>query len=283
MAPGLIRWARTAALVIAGTLAVPAAAQDVPVDLELVLAVDVSGSMDAGEQALQRGGYVQAFLHPEVVAAIGSGFYGRIAVTYVEWAGPRAQAVAIPWRGLDGPASAEAFAAALKAAPTAHIRGTSISGALAFASALFDGNGFAGARQVIDVSGDGPNNMGLPVVPVRDAVLARGITINGLPLTLRAGSPWSAPYGGLGAGLLDVYYEDCVIGGPGAFFLSVQAPEQLADAIRRKLVLEIAGRPPTLTPAQLAQRPPRPDERSSPRIDCLIGEKTRPAWLDENR
>ncbi len=268
------RWYAAAALF--GALgALPAAAQDVPVDLELVLAVDVSGSMDEGERALQRGGYVQAFLHPEVIAAIGSGFYGRIAVTYVEWAGPRAQAVAIPWRDLDGQASAEGFAAALKAAPTAHIRGTSISGALAFAGALFDGNGFAGARQVIDVSGDGPNNMGLPVVPVRDAVVARGVTINGLPLTLRAGSPWSAPYGGLGAGLLDIYYEDCVIGGPGAFFLSVQAPEQLADAIRRKLVLEIAGRAPTLIPAQLAQRPPR--------IDCLIGEKTRPSWLDENR
>jgi len=275
MALGLTRRASTAALVIAGALAAPAAAQEVPVDLELVLAVDVSGSMDAGEQALQRDGYVQAFLHSQVIAAIAGGFYGRIAVTYVEWAGPRAQAVVIPWRGVDGQASAEAFAAALKAAPTAHIRGTSISGALAFASALFDGNGFDGARQAIDVSGDGPNNMGLPVVPVRDAVVARGVTINGLPLTLRAGSPWSAPYGGLGAGLLDVYYEDCVIGGPGAFFLSVQAPEHLADAIRRKLVLEIAGQAPTLMPAQLAQRPPR--------IDCLIGEKTRPAWLDENR
>ncbi|MGH6960021.1 MAG: DUF1194 domain-containing protein, partial [Dongiaceae bacterium] len=132
---------------IFATTAAPAAAQEVPVDLELVLAVDVSGSMDAGEQALQRGGYVQAFLHPEVIAAIGSGFYGRIAVTYVEWAGPRAQAVVIPWRALDGGASAEDFAAALKAAPAAHIHGTSISGALAFASTLFDGNGFAGARR----------------------------------------------------------------------------------------------------------------------------------------
>jgi hypothetical protein len=255
--------------------AAAAAADDMPVDLELVLAVDVSGSMDEGERALQRDGYIGAFLHPEVIAAIGSGVYGRIAVTYLEWAGPRAQAVVIPWRPLDGQASAESFAAALKAAPTSHIHGTSISGALAFASTLFDGNGFAGARQAIDVSGDGPNNMGPPVVPVRDAVVARGVTINGLPLTLRAGSPWSAPYGGMAAGLLDTYYEDCVIGGPGAFFLSVRAPEQLADAIRRKLVLEIAGRPPTLTPAQVVRRPPR--------IDCLIGERTRPSWLDENR
>jgi len=269
--------------VIAASLAAPAAADDTPVDLELVLAVDVSGSMDEGERALQRGGYVQAFLHPEVIAAIGSGVYGRIAVTYVEWAGPRAQEVVIPWRAVDGRASAEAFAAALKAAPTAHIHGTSISGALAFASTLFDGSGFAGARQAIDVSGDGPNNMGPPVTLVRDAVVARGVTINGLPLTLHAGGPWGSGYGGLAARLLDLYYEDCVIGGPGAFFLPVQAPEQLADAIRRKLVLEIAGRAPTLMPAQLAQRPPGADERSSPGIDCLIGEKTRPAWLDENR
>src|SRR5262245_12979154 len=218
---------RLAAIMTAviAVLDAPAAAEDMPIDLELVLAVDVSGSMDEGERALQRGGYVQAFLHPEVIAAIGSGFHGRIAVTYVEWAGPRAQAVVIPWRTVDSRASAEAFAAALKAAPTSHIHGTSISGALAFASTLFDGNGFAGARRAIDVSGDGPNNMGPPVVPVRDAAVARGVTINGLPLTLRAGSPWSAAYGGLEAGLLDIYYADCVIGGPGAFFLSVRAPE----------------------------------------------------------
>jgi hypothetical protein len=247
----------------------PAAAQDEPVDLELVLAVDVSGSMDEGERRLQRDGYVAAFLHPDVVAAISSGRHGRIAVTYVEWAGPRAQQVAVPWRLVDGAASATALAAELKAAPSARIRGTSISGALAYTSLLFAGNGFAGARRVIDISGDGPNNMGLPVAPVRDTVVASGITINGLPVTLRPTSSWALP-----ADLLDIYYADCVIGGPGAFFLSVQAPDQLAEAIRRKLVLEIAGRPPTLTPAQLAPQP---------RIDCLIGEKTRPQWLDENR
>src|SRR5215510_12496256 len=111
-------------MAVTAVLAAPAAAEDMPVDLELVLAVDVSGSMDEGERALQRGGYVGAFLHPEVVAAVGSGVYGRIAVTYVEWAGPRAQAVVIPWRAVDGPASAEGFAAALKAAPTSRIHGT---------------------------------------------------------------------------------------------------------------------------------------------------------------
>ncbi len=260
--------------IIAATTSVmrtgPAAAQDVPVDLELVLAVDVSGSMDAEERKLQRDGYVDAFLHPEVIAAIGSGMMGRIAVSYVEWAGPRAQTLVMPWRLVDGRAASEAVSAELALAESPRIRGTSISAALAFSGALFEDNGFAGSRQVIDISGDGPNNMGPPVVPMREAVLARGITINGLPVTLRPGTMFSLP-----AGLLDLYYEDCVIGGPGAFFISVQEPGQLAEAIRRKLVLEIAGREPEIVRAQSAQM--------APRIDCLIGEKTRPEWLDENR
>lgn len=251
-------------------LARSASAQDVPVDLELVLAVDVSGSMDADERRLQRDGYVQAFLHPEVIAAITNGMNGRVAVSYVEWAGPRSQTLVMSWRLVDGRDSAAAVAAELKQAKSPRIRGTSISAALAFSGALFEDNGFASGRQVIDISGDGPNNMGPPVLPMREAVLARGITINGLPVTLRPGGSFGLP-----AGLLAIYYQDCVIGGPGAFFISVQAPEQLADAIRRKLVLEIAGRAPEVVPAQATQAPPR--------IDCLIGEKTRPMWLGENR
>ena len=261
--------AALAALLCAG-LAHAATAQDVEVDLELVLAVDVSGSMDDEERLLQRDGYVRAFLHPEVVAAIASGIQGRIAVSYVEWAGPRSQTLVMPWRLVDNADTAEAVAAELKQAQSPRIRGTSISAALAFSSVLFESNGFSGARQVIDISGDGPNNLGPPVVPMREAVLARGITINGLPVTLHPGTMFGLP-----AGLLDIYYEDCVIGGPGAFFVSVQAPEQLAEAIRRKLVLEIAGREPEIVPAQSAQM--------APRIDCLIGEKTRPEFLDENR
>jgi Protein of unknown function (DUF1194) len=247
-----------------------ASAQDVPVDLELVLAVDVSGSMDVEERRLQRDGYVDAFLHPDVIAAITSGMMGRIAVAYVEWAGPKSQTLVMPWRLVDGKAAAEAVSAELAQAQSPRIRGTSISAALAFSGALFEANGFSGSRQVIDISGDGPNNMGPPVVPMREAVLARGVTINGLPLTLRPGTMFTLP-----AGLLDIYYEDCVIGGPGAFSISVQAPEQLAEAIRRKLVLEIAGRDAEVVPAELAQM--------APRIDCLIGEKTRPEFLDENR
>ena len=195
-------------------LAGGSAADDLPVDLELILAVDVSGSMDREEQTLQRRGYVEAFQHPEVAQAVRSGPYGRIAVTYVEWAGPTAQAVAVPWTLIEDAATAEDFAAGLAEAPPSRIRGTSISGALAFAAPMFAGNGFDGMRRVIDVSGDGPNNIGPPVEPVRDAVLAAGIVINGLPLQLDA--PLYMAIGGLE---LSVYYRDCVIGGPGAFVI----------------------------------------------------------------
>lgn len=243
------------------------AAADLPVDVELVLAVDVSQSMDPGELALQRTGYVAALQHPAVLQAIQGGIYGRVAITYVEWAGPASQAVLVPWTLVEDAASAGAVAAALAARPPGTMRGTSISGALAFAAGLFEANGYDGMRRVIDLSGDGPNSSGEPVVPVRDAVLAQGLIINGLPIMLRAPgfSPWSIPD-------LDIYYADCVIGGPGAFVLPVDDPAQLTDAIRQKLVLDIAGLPPRLSPAVDAPR--------APRIDCLIGEKLRARWLD---
>jgi hypothetical protein len=258
---------RGAAATLALLVCAPAgeAAADVAVDLELVLAVDVSGSMDTDEQQLQREGYVAALAHPDVVGAIRSGGYQRIAVTYVEWAGPDAQSVTIPWRLLEDRASAEAFAGELAAAPFARIRRTSISGALDFSARLFDGNGYDGFRRVIDVSGDGPNNSGPPVAPVREAVLARGIVINGLPITLKRGD---RGFGSIPD--LDVYYEDCVIGGPGSFMIAIDAPDQFVDAIRRKLVLEIAGGEPRLVPASEAVRPPR--------IDCMIGERLRRTW-----
>ena len=243
-------------------LAAAPAAAEVPVDLELVLAVDVSGSMDREEQALQRRGYVDAFLHPEVAEALRSGPYGRIAVTYVEWAGLRSQAVVMPWTLIDGAAGAEDFAAGLSEAPPARFRGTSISGALAFAAPLFDGNGYDGLRRVIDVSGDGPNNVGPPVAQVRDAVVAGGIVINGLPLQIDA--PMHMAFNG--APLAD-YYRDCVIGGPGAFVLPVTERDQLLEAIRRKLVLEIAGLPATVQPAAMTT--------AATTTDCLIGERLR--------
>jgi hypothetical protein len=157
-------------------------AQETDVDLELVLAVDVSRSMDPAEQELQKEGYIAGLQHPEVIAAIQSGFLGRIAVTYVEWAGPASQAVIASWAVVDGPQSAAVLAEAIAARPVSYLHGTSISGALAFTADLFEANGFRSTRQVIDVSGDGPNNMGYPVLAARQAVLDRGITINGLPI-----------------------------------------------------------------------------------------------------
>jgi len=242
------------------------AAQTV-VDLELVLAVDVSGSMDLEEQAVQRRGYVEAFTHPDVVAAIRSGPYGRIAVAYVEWAGPRSQATILPWALVEDAASATDFATGLAEAPIGRFRGTSISGALTFAASLFQANGYDGLRRAIDVSGDGANNAGAPVAPVRDAVVAAGIVINGLPVTLGPSLETA-----VGAPDLAAYYRDCVIGGPGAFVIPVTAPEQLFETIRRKLVLEIADLPARIVPVA---------ETATPPGDCLVGERLRRTWERE--
>ncbi len=203
-----------------------------------------------------------AFRHPEVINTIMSGFIGRVAVTYVEWAGPVSQVVTVPWRIVDGKDSAGAFADILADKPIAFIRGTSISGGLEFAAGLFDDNGIEGTRRVIDVSGDGANNMGEPVEAARDRTLARGIVINGLPLLL---APrlylWAS-----GAGL-DDYYRDCVTGGPGSFVISVTKESHLARAIRRKLLLEIAG------PRVRLYYADAPAPRA--KVDCFIGEKIR--------
>jgi hypothetical protein len=246
----------------------PALGEEIDVDLELVLAVDVSRSMDPQEQALQKEGYLAALQHPEVIAAIHSGFLGRIAVTYVEWAGPGLQRVIAPWSMVDGPDAAKDLAGRIAAQPVSFLRATSISSALLFSAGLFDDNGFRSTRQVIDVSGDGPNNMGTPVLDARDAVLARGITINGLPIIVNANY-----MGGYSIPDLDIYYEDCVIGGPGAFLITVSSMERFAEAVRRKLVLEIAGAEPRIAPAGMF------GDRA-PRIDCLIGEKLRRRWMD---
>jgi len=244
-----------------------ARAQDVPVDLELILAVDVSRSMDFDEMQLQRDGYVAAIRHSEVIAAIGQGLHGKIALTYVEWAGIDTQYTTVDWRVVDGAASANAFANELAAAPVQRYRGTSIGSGLAFAAPRFEGNGYQGLRRVIDVSGDGPNNMGIPVEVAREPVIRSGITINGLPIMIKA------PGGFASIANLDVYYEDCVIGGPGAFLIVVRSPAEFAIAIRRKLILEIVGAEPQVVPAveTVQQR----------RVDCLIGEKLREQWMRE--
>lgn len=243
------------------------AAVDTQVDLELVLAVDVSRSMDMDEQALQRDGYVAAFRHKDVIDAIASGPSGRIAVSYVEWAGPAFQTTLVPWTIIDGPAAAHAFADRLASAPMSREHGTSISNGLIYVGPSFEGNGFAGDRRVIDVSGDGPNNMGVPVVVARDPLIQSGVTINGLPIMIKR------PGGFASIENLDIYYEDCVIGGTGAFLVPVTDIQKLASAIRRKLVLEIAARPVGLVKASAA--------KAESRVDCMIGEKLREQWMRE--
>jgi hypothetical protein len=232
----------------------------VPVDAEVVLAVDVSYSMDPEEQALQREGYMAALTSQEFLQALKQGAHGRIALTYFEWAGMHHQQIIVPWRLIDGPEAADGFAADIGRARYTRASRTSISGALLFAAPLFEGSGFHGQRRVIDVSGDGVNNNGPPVTITRDEVLAKGITINGLPILLKRPNPST-----LDIDNLDVYYEDCVIGGPGAFVIPIKAREQFKEAIRTKLVLEIAGRAPKQRIVPAAD--------TAPRVSCLIGER----------
>src|ERR1700704_5788310 len=210
----------------------------VPVDVELVLAVDVSYSMDPEEQALQREGYITGITSRDFMQALRGGQHGKVALTYFEWAGPYDQKIVVPWRLISGPESADAFANEIARAPYRRASRTSISGALNFAKPLFDGSGYRGFRRVIDVSGDGANNMGPPVTMMRDDVLAAGITINGLPIMLKRDNN----YGMWGAQFehLDIYYEDCVIGGPGAFVIGIKERSQFKEATRTKLVVEIA-------------------------------------------
>lgn len=229
-------------------------AQETEVDLELFLAVDVSRSMQPFELEIQRRGYAEALASPEVAEAIAGGPLGRIALTYVEWAGAYSQRTVVPWSLIESAEDAQAFAAKITAHYDNAMRRTSISSALLYAADDMEVNGFKGLRRVIDVSGDGPNNMGPPVTEARDRVLARGVIINGLPLMTRdaLSDRWGIPD-------LDRYYEACVIGGPGAFALPVDDWTLFAEAVRRKLVLEIAGAPTRI--------------RLVAGYDCLVGEK----------
>jgi len=209
---------------------------ETPVDLELVLAIDVSRSIDPNEAQLQREGYIKAFRDPEVIEAITTGMLGRIAVGYFEWAGFGHADIIVDWTIVDDMVSANAFADALAQGHPISASRTSISGAIDFAQPWFDNNGFEGTRRVIDISGDGPNSDGRRVEIARDAALAEGITINGLPI--ENGRP--TPGGGLPATFLDSYFQDRVIGGPGAFYLLADF-ENFAPFLMQKLLREITG------------------------------------------
>jgi hypothetical protein len=236
------------------------------VDLELILAVDVSSSMSQAEQRVQRDGYVSAFQHSDVARAIELGARGRIAVAYIEWAGPEYQRVVLPWTIIGSYDDAKRFADALATRPIVGEAGTSISGSLLLAEDLFAHSWTEGERRVIDVSGDGLNNAGPPVAPVRDKLIASGITINGLPVSLPHGN--SNGFESFGEGYLNSYYEHCVIGGPDAFVIGVDDLTLFEVAIRRKLLREIAGIPSPPKPASYT-----PARR--PVFDCLTSGQAR--------
>jgi hypothetical protein len=257
---------RVCTLVLSAAVAVSAAlplqaatSTDRYVDLQLVLAVDVSGSMDYYEQQVQRDGYIQAFRDPAVISAITSGPYGRIAVTYVQWAGAFIQQTAVPWTVIASRDDALNFAATLGKAPIFSERGTSISAGLAYAGSAFDVSSFDSDRRTIDVSGDGSNNDGLPVAGVRDRLVKQGVAINGLPILV---NPSVVP-GNIGFDLED-YYHDCVIGGPASFVIPIKVYGDFAPAIRRKLILEIASIESPIVPVAEVSRG----------VNCAVAERS---------
>lgn len=273
----ILRWLRScargfrAALVLLALAAVTGRAdaqQRLPqeVDVALVLAVDISYSMDIDEQRLQRQGYMQAITSPDVLEAIRGGLTGSIAVIYVEWAGTLSRSVLVDWHVISDEASAQQFADALGEAPISRAYRTAIGDALLFSAQQFETLPYSAARKVIDISGDGPNNQGTYAPAARDQVVAQGVIINGLPLQLKDVRP-----GWFDMADLDRYYETCVIGGPGSFIVPVRGAERFAEAVRRKLVLEIA--------MPVLPRPEAPDEprliRVADGIDpfCLEGER----------
>ncbi len=219
--------------------AAPVKAGEVPVDLELVLAVDVSGSVDEVEANLQRQGYLAALVDPRVIRTIRAGPHRRIAVTYMEWAGADYQVTIAKWAQIHDAKSAQAFANTIAQVPVFSGPWTSISTAIDYAAATFENNGYRGTRRVIDISGDGPNNRGRPVAAARDEAVARGITINGLPIINDRVNPWGGPP----FADLDIYYEEFVVGGPGAFVIRATTFKTFAAAILSKLIKEIAAAP----------------------------------------
>ena len=234
--------------------------RDPEVDVAVVLAVDVSLSMDRDEQRAQRDGYVAAIRHPAFLSAVARGRLGKVALAYVEWGAPWDQRTIIDWTVIDGPETAEAFATRLAEARFSTSRGTSISGAIDHAVALLE-RAPPSLRRVLDISGDGPNNMGEPVLEARARAMAAGVEINGLPLMIKEfDSMFSIPD-------LDIYYENCVIAGPAAFVLPVTRVEQFTAAIRQKLILEVSQAVP--------ERETMIDRSGT---DCLVGERLYQRW-----
>lgn len=221
-------------------LTAPVRAQET-VDLELVLLSDASGSIDQAEIAFQREGYAAALTDPEVLKAMTGGWYGKVAITFVEWGDFMHQDVVVPWTVIAGEEDAAAFAAALRAAPRRAYGSNAIGSALQKGYDLIEGNDIRGLRRVIDFSGDSAYNFNGPsVAAVRAEILAAGITINGLAILCRAAECSGRPVGYD----LEQAYEDEITGGPGSFVITADSRETFAAAVRRKLILEIAGLKP---------------------------------------
>ena len=238
----LLRGAMLAACL--GVMVLVSAARAVEVDVELVLAADASGSIDAAEHALQRQGYAQALRDPRVLNAIRGGSEQAIAITYVEWTGRGLYAPIVPWTVIKDQESAEYVAKQLLLMPRMlYGGGTAVGEAVFYATTLFDNNGFEGARLVIDVSGDGRTSQGRPSALARDFAIGKGITVNGLPILSDEPN-------------LDVFYEQNVIGGPGAFMVPAAGFSDFADAVLHKLIREVAGAPLPGDLAALRTEPP---------------------------
>jgi hypothetical protein len=265
------RLMRCAALLFAWAFLTSAPARaEIEVDLALVIAVDVSFSMDPDEQSLQREGFIEAFRSPIVQDAIRRGALGRIAVSYVEWAGAGDQRLLLPWTVIDGPNGANAFADELSRKPTRRASRTSISGAIDFAVKMQEESGLTAVRRVIDVSGDGPNNQGRSVLAARADAIARNMTINGLPIMLKDAGYFDIQD-------LDLYYRDCVIGGQGAFMVPAKNKAQFRDAVKTKIIMEIAAAPVPGRAAEAQGGSLVVLAQESKRANCFVGEQQ---WRD---
>lgn len=212
----------------------PPSARDRAVDLELILMADGSGSVDDEEFTLQRFGYAKALRDPEIIRAIKGGILGRIALAYVEWSGPELKIPIVNWTVIRSKEDLDAFASELESHPRElYGGGTAVGDAIAYGAESILSNAFEGTRRVVDLSGDGPDRNGMAAVDGRAYALSKGITVNGLPILEFDGDP------------LEAFYRDNVIGGPGAFYIAARGFKDFFRAVRRKLILEIAGRLPS--------------------------------------
>ena len=225
-----------AAATTASSASTTTRAADAPVDLQLVLAVDVSRSIDEVEAELQRRGYIEALTNDRVLDAILSGEHRRIALCYTEWAGTHYQMVVIDWTLIDSALAARRFAEKLAEAPRESQSWTAVGAALAHAGQRFEKSGFAAKRKVIDISGDGRTNDGPPAELVRDTLVSQGVVINGLPVMMNRTNFGRPPDLMLGK-----YYEENVIGGPGSFMIVADNFDHFSRAVRTKLVREVSG------------------------------------------